>query len=529
VSISRIGAGALAIALALAVPAAAAAPAQAHGSGWDGFSWTAETVSAGVSVRTGVLNKPQTMPYWTVTIGAPATNALTGQASTAELGTARWARDTAARLTAAGYQPRQDVVSWPGFSDTPRGVEGVRLRTGSFSNQATALSTVSALKAAGFATAAAEWTGYDADQAPDAESVHVAVIDPGSFRGMVQATHDGTVAHRETTSAMASKSGALVAVNGGFFVTSDADGFQGVPAGLAAYQGKLQSQSSGARAALVLGRGGDARIQNLTSTVTLRSGEASHPVEGINRKPGLVRDCGRPGLQPTVLPRQDVTCTSGDELVRFTAEFGADVPAGPGAQVVLDDRGKVTAVGPRGGTIPAGGSVVQGIGGSADWLTAHVSVGARLTLDEQIRDASGSRVALDTGDSIVSAAPVLLRHGREAIDATTEGVLDPKDLSFGYGWAEQRQPRTMAGIDARGRLLLVTVDGRRPGVSEGVTLEEGARLMRSLGAVDAINLDGGGSSAMAVNGALVNHPSDLTGERPIGDAVLVLPHRNGRS
>ena len=54
-----------------------------------------------------------------------------------------------------------------------------------------------------------------------------------------------------------------------------------------------------------------------------------------------------------------------------------------------------------------------------------------------------------------------------AIDAATEGVLDPKDLSFAYGWAEQRQPRTMAGIDARGRLLLVTVDGRRPGVSEG--------------------------------------------------------------
>jgi hypothetical protein len=215
--------------------------------------------------------------------------------------------------------------------------------------------------------------------------------------------------------------------------------------------------------------------------------------------------------------------------VQFTAEFGADLPTGQGAQVVLDGGGKVTAVGARGGKVPAGGSVVQGIGASADWLTAHASVGTRLTLDEQIKDASGSRVSLHAGDSIVSAAPVLLRRGREAIDAATEGVLDPKDLSFAYGWAEQRQPRTMAGIDARGRLLLVTVDGRRPGVSEGVTLEEGARLMKTLGAVDAINLDGGGSSAMAVNGALVNHPTDSTGERPIGDAVLVLPHGNGRS
>jgi exopolysaccharide biosynthesis protein len=46
--------------------------------------------------------------------------------------------------------------------------------------------------------------------------------------------------------------------------------------------------------------------------------------------------------------------------------------------------------------------------------------------------------------------------------------------------------------------------------------------MRELGAIDAMNLDGGGSSAMAVDGMLVNHPSDATGERAIGDAVVVL-------
>jgi exopolysaccharide biosynthesis protein len=56
-----------------------------------------------------------------------------------------------------------------------------------------------------------------------------------------------------------------------------------------------------------------------------------------------------------------------------------------------------------------------------------------------------------------------------------------------------------------------------------VTLQEGARLMQSLGAVDAMNLDGGGSTAMVVVGLLVNHPSDSTGERADGDAVVVLP------
>jgi Exopolysaccharide biosynthesis protein related to N-acetylglucosamine-1-phosphodiester alpha-N-acetylglucosaminidase len=124
---------------------------------------------------------------------------------------------------------------------------------------------------------------------------------------------------------------------------------------------------------------------------------------------------------------------------------------------------------------------------------------------------------------IVSAGPILVRDGRLSIDAATEGVVDPADLSFGYAWAEQRQPRTLAGTDSRGRLLLVTIDGREPGISEGATLQEAAELMRGLGAVNALNLDGGGSTAMAVNGAVVNKPSDATGERAVGDTVQVLP------
>ena len=524
---NRIRRAVLVAVVALTAPVAASAPAAqaAPTPGWDGsgLRWTTEQVAPGVSVRTGTLVEPTAHPFWTVTIDAPATNSLTGQPTTAELGTAQWASDTASKLAAAGYAPRQDVIPWPAFADTPHGVEGVRVRTGSYSTKADALTAVAALNAAGFSTAAAEWTGYDADQSLDAQSVHVAVIDPRAFDGSIRATHDGTVAQREKTSVVAAKSGALVAVNGGFFVTSDADGYQGVPSALAVYDGMLESQSVGAQVALVLGAHGDVRIENLTSTAAVRAGGATHPVEGINRKPGIVRDCGRPGLQPTTRPRQDVTCTTADDLVLFTAEFGAAMPTGEGSQAVLDRTGSVLSTGPRGGTVPPGGSVLQGIGASADWLDAHAQPGARLHADEQIRDAAtGARV---NAEGIVSAAPVLLRKGNLAIDADTEGVVDAHDLSFGYAWAEQRQPRTMAGIDRRGRLLLVTVDGRQPGVSEGVTIEEGARLMRSLGAVDAMNLDGGGSTAMAVDGTLVNHPSDSTGERADGDDVVVLPRR----
>ncbi|MEY9855510.1 hypothetical protein ABH935_001114 [Catenulispora sp. GAS73] len=95
--------------------------------------------------------------------------------------------------------------------------------------------------------------------------------------------------------------------------------------------------------------------------------------------------------------------------------------------------------------------------------------------------------------------------------------------AHGFQWANARQPRTMAGTDAKGDLLLVTVDGRQTAGSEGFTLYEEAEFMRSLGAVQALNLDGGGSTAMAVDGKLVTNPSDATGERAVGDTVQVLP------
>ncbi len=86
-----------------------------------------------------------------------------------------------------------------------------------------------------------------------------------------------------------------------------------------------------------------------------------------------------------------------------------------------------------------------------------------------------------------------------------------------------RNPRTGIGVTADGSILLVTVDGRSS-ASVGMTLAGFARYMLRLGAVQAINLDGGGSSTMWVAGqGVVSHPSDGGGERHVPNAVLVLP------
>ncbi|NGN92068.1 sporulation protein [Nocardioides sp. KC13] len=523
---ARLLASGVALAAVVAVVPGAAhagASASAPTDAWtDEIQWTSRSLADGVTLRTGVLDDPDSEPFWTVTVQHPVTSSITGRPAAAGVGPRAWAEETADRLRAAGHEPRLDDIPWPDYSDTPSGLQGVRVRTGEYASQAEAGAAVTALKAQGFSTAVAAWTGYDVDTPADAERIHVAVIDQRAFDGEVYGTHHGVVAQRQRLSDVSGELGATVAVNGGFFITADADGYQGAPAGIAAYDGRLEAMDAGSRTGIVLGNG-PARITRLTAKVDVRSGGSVHPVNGINRKPGVIRNCGRPGATPTTEPRQDVTCRTESELVLFTPRLGTELPTGEGTQVVLDEDDVVTAVGARGGTVPDGGSVIQGIGGAGEWLAARARVGSSLPVAESVRDADGHRVPLTPDTSIVSAAPNLVTDGRTDIDAAEEGVIDPADLSFNYAWAEIRQPRTMAGIDRRGRLLLVTVDGRQPGVSEGLTLAEEAKLMKSLGAEDAMNLDGGGSTAMASGGTLLNRTSDAAGERADGDFIVAVP------
>ena len=70
-------------------------------------------------------------------------------------------------------------------------------------------------------------------------------------------------------------------------------------------------------------------------------------------------------------------------------------------------------------------------------------------------------------------------------------------------------------------MLLLVVDGRQPGYSTGMSLTALAELLLEFGAADAINLDGGGSSTMFLDGKVVNKPSDAAGERPVSDVILI--------
>lgn len=111
----------------------------------------------------------------------------------------------------------------------------------------------------------------------------------------------------------------------------------------------------------------------------------------------------------------------------------------------------------------------------------------------------------------VAAGPRLVAAGVPRVSTDEEGF-------FG-SYLKQPHPRTAAGRTADGALILMVVDGRQAG-SRGATLDELAELMVEVGAVDALNLDGGGSSTLVVNGSLVNRPTGGTSERQVMSALV---------
>ena len=121
--------------------------------------------------------------------------------------------------------------------------------------------------------------------------------------------------------------------------------------------------------------------------------------------------------------------------------------------------------------------------------------------------------------TVVGGRPAMLR------DSVILGSVD----SIGDAGFRGVNPRTAVGIANGGkRLFIAVIDGRQAGYSAGMSLREMVTLLRDMGAHDAINLDGGGSSAMVLRDAkeagrvtIVNKPSDAVGERPVANALAV--------
>jgi exopolysaccharide biosynthesis protein len=336
---------------------------------------------------------------------------------------------------------------------------------------------------------------------------------------------DPPLKSREPVGSIADRNHALAAINGDFFnVTAD-------PLGLAIHDGELLSESMPWRVAM----GFTDHSQVLMSTIqtigqiTAADGAISS-VDGINRYLGAGEIVV---LTPEFSAKAHVTNHA--TVVQLSNLSGAP---SPGKEV----NGTANTPEPGFADMPIehGNILLAGSGAGGKWLSDHVKAGdiVKFRFDcvcspliqpfnrGQYASRAGrlqGRIQQSDWQNVtqaISGGPWLVQNGKPAMDASLEGFTDTSLV-------DHRNPRTAAGIMADGSLLLVTIDGRKTD-SVGVTLTQLASIMAQLGAVQAMNLDGGGSSSMYLDGLYVNAPSGGQ-PRPIADSLLVFSSASSQS
>lgn len=220
-----------------------------------------------------------------------------------------------------------------------------------------------------------------------------------------------------------------------------------------------------------------------------------------------IREINRPVRDGIVLysPAWADKTQRGDETVEAVFS-GAVPPIGSDAPATLLD------IGGNDRGIPDDGYVVVATGSARDGFAERVR--SLADADElRLKVAANLPASMSTGGH-----PVILRDG------------EPVDLDQSDPKVRNRHPRTIIGWNDAGELWLVTIDGRQAGHSVGVTLAEAADHLRRLGATDAMNLDGGGSSTFVTHAAcpdgrspcVRNRPSDGR-ERNLSTALALVP------
>jgi exopolysaccharide biosynthesis protein len=298
----------------------------------------------------------------------------------------------------------------------------------------------------------------------------------------------------ETVSSLAARHRATAAINGGYFRTTGT--YRGESLGLVLLDGKLISEPYNDRAEFGLmnqGQTTELIFGHLGYAGELAAGPAKYKVHGLNRP------------------------VAKDELIVFTPEFHRTTLTKPDGVEVIVRRNRVVSIADFTGStqIPADGYVISAVGSAREWVKRHLRTGGPTKFSWHLNSlyAQADNQKWRSANNILGAGPQLIKAGKIEITDKQEKMV--------AGFATDLHPRTaLARLDS-GKILLVTVDGRQPGISVGMSLQTLAELLLEFGAVEAINLDGGGSTTMVVHNKIVNKPSDQTGERPVSDAILV--------
>ncbi|MGD8110768.1 phosphodiester glycosidase family protein [Vibrio sp. TRT 17S01] len=366
-------------------------------------------------------------------------------------------------------------------------------------------------------------------------------IDLNKYQGKIKSIlAKDKIYDAESVTSMAARNDALAAINAGFFVFNDKVGDYGAPAGIYVQNGMLLRDASNGKAGLLIDNSGETTKLQIGSSITstsflLINGEKTQ-IDGINRQPGILLNCGGYGDTPSNETMHDYVCTDKDEITAFNSFFGESSPSGEGKELIVNPEGKVVSIADRlGANIKPDYIHLQATGGLLD----SVNVGDSVVVESLVR-VDNKDIALKEGMTIINAGPVLVKQGN--IDKTArndgwnpypeigsgEGAQDDDGLGvaasdnregFYNGWILRRHPRTAIGMTDSNIVYAAVVYGRQPTVTEGASISDMENLMKALSVDNALNLDGGGSSMMIVDGKNTGNSSDAT-ERKVSDALI---------
>lgn len=206
-----------------------------------------------------------------------------------------------------------------------------------------------------------------------------------------------------------------------------------------------------------------------------------------------------------ILEINGINCErSPDAVTLYNSYYGKSTQTNEFGKEYIITNGKVSAICAQ-NTPLSPGSIVLSAHGTAATAMAGLKIGDSVAIEQSLGPD------FDNTSYAIGAGPLLVKDGKSFL--TTKAEEFPDDIAVG------RAPRTALGVTKSGHLLLVVVDGRQT-ASNGLTLVELANFMQNLGADEAMNFDGGGSSEMVVQGSVMNNPSDGQ-ERLVGDALVL--------
>jgi hypothetical protein len=325
------------------------------------------------------------------------------------------------------------------------------------------------------------------------EVIHVMTAPkPGGLYALHPVLSNNTVIGRERVTSMQKRVSSTATVGG---VNADLFTFdEGLPSGMFMQSGVLTTPPHPKRSTVGITDDGRLLVQRVQMLGTWQGNSQRRPLNGLNQRPG-------PEGVSLFTPDWGPATPAANNTVEVTLD--SVTPAAP----FTDITGTVVAVKPAGGTpIPPGGAVLVGRGASAGRLASEAPVGQEVTSRLVLRPQWQGVV------DAVGGGPLIVQNGQPVFRALEQ---------FSSSQLSVRNPRTAVGQRADGKIIFLTVDGRQPGYSTGLTNFELAQQMVRLGAVTASALDAGGSTTMAFDGKLLNRPSDPGGERAVSDGLFV--------